>query len=154
MTYKSKWHQPASFLLALLASASAYTNEDSLYNSPGEVSLYNSAGDAVAYIDYTDEKTIWLWSGEAVAYLDEESNDVWGWNGKHLGWFSGGALIDQSGAAPCVVRQRHPAPKFETFRSLQQLQGLKSLRVLPPLEPLATGKFSDVDCRDHLMRGE
>ena len=36
----------------------------------------------MAYFD--DDETMYLWSGEPVAYRDEDS--LFGFNGSHLGW--------------------------------------------------------------------
>lgn len=50
-----------------------------------EITLYNRFGDPEAYIDKSKENTIFLWNGEAVAYI--EGDCVFSWNGKHIGWF-------------------------------------------------------------------
>ncbi len=59
-----------------------------------EVTLFNSAGKADAYIAIDDELTIYLWSGKPVAYLENDTEGgyhVYGFNGKHLGWFVKGS---------------------------------------------------------------
>ena len=38
-----------------------------------EISLFDSDGEAVAYIDTSDDFTIYLWKGKPVAYLDNTS---------------------------------------------------------------------------------
>jgi 4-fold beta-flower domain-containing protein len=54
-----------------------------------ETTLFSSQGKPTAYI--ADDSTIYLWSGKPVAYLYPDSvNDglnIYGFNGKHLGWF-------------------------------------------------------------------
>ncbi|WP_460090641.1 4-fold beta flower protein [Pseudomonas sp. S2_E02] len=60
-----------------------------------EVTLYDSAGHPVAYIADDGDKSIYLWKGHAVAYISEEK--IYGWNGKHLGWFVNGVLFDLRG---------------------------------------------------------
>src|SRR5262245_22862705 len=58
-----------------------------------EINLFDSDGRPVAYIVADDERTLYLWEGKAVAYLDYDGAgelDVFGFNGKHLGWFIGG----------------------------------------------------------------
>lgn len=60
-----------------------------------EVTLYDGKGRPVAYIADDGESSIYLWNGHAVAYLVGEN--LYGWNGKHLGWFSGGVLHDLRG---------------------------------------------------------
>jgi hypothetical protein len=60
-----------------------------------EVTLYDDTGHPIAYIAEGNEQSIYLWSGHAVAYLVEEN--VYGWNGQHLGWFVSGVLHDLQG---------------------------------------------------------
>ena len=61
-----------------------------------ERTLFNKNGDAVAYItdDYT--QTIYLWEGYPVAYMYEEQQ-VYGINGRHLGWFIDDILFTNNG---------------------------------------------------------
>ena len=66
------------FLFSMLITSTSFGDS--------EISLFNSNGEAVAYIAVDDDLTIYLWSGDPVAYIDDE--DVYGFNGKHLGWFS------------------------------------------------------------------
>jgi hypothetical protein len=47
-----------------------------------EFSLFNSQGKATAYLDTSAGLTFYLWTGEPVAYLDDDS--IYGFNGKHL----------------------------------------------------------------------
>ena len=68
-------------LLVVLFPGSALTQE---------ISLYDSVGEAVAYIDSDDELNIYLWRGKPVAYLEHIS--LYGFNGKHLGWFKDGGF--------------------------------------------------------------
>ncbi|MEW6668245.1 MAG: 4-fold beta flower protein [Thermodesulfobacteriota bacterium] len=58
--------------------------------------LYNKDGQAVAFIanDYHD--TIYLWEGLPVAYLYEGEN-VYGFNGRHLGWIRDEILFNHAG---------------------------------------------------------
>lgn len=59
--------------------------------------LYDKRGEPVAYVAMDYHETIFLWDGQAVAYLYEEDH-VYGVNGRHLGWFIGDILYDQEGA--------------------------------------------------------
>ncbi|MFA5689089.1 MAG: 4-fold beta flower protein [Kiritimatiellales bacterium] len=65
-----------------------------------EISLFDSKGTATAYI--AEELTIYFWSGKPVAYLCKDSAGgfhVYGFNGKHLGWFVKGIIRDHQGKA-------------------------------------------------------
>ena len=49
-----------------------------------------------------EELTIYMWSGEPVAYLMNDSAGgyhVYGFNGKHLGWFVGSVVRNHRGDA-------------------------------------------------------
>ena len=100
-----------------------------------EFSFYDSRGSATAYLDLSAGLTFYLWSGEAVAYLDDDS--LYGFNGKHLGWYQNGLVYDRSGgvvAAPASAFSEplSPAPP----RSPKGLRPLKGLKELKPLKPL------------------
>jgi hypothetical protein len=61
-----------------------------------EKTLYNKNGEAVAYITDDFHSTIYLWEGEPAAYLYEDEH-VYGFNGRHLGWFRGEVLFNHRG---------------------------------------------------------
>ena len=80
-----------SILLAAAVSAGAASAE--------EITLYDSAGEAAAYIDTAERNTIYLWSGEPAAYLRKDGSvpDIYGFNGRHLGWLEKGIVRDHEG---------------------------------------------------------
>jgi hypothetical protein len=57
--------------------------------------LYDGRGQPTAYFEDDGERLIYLWSGYAVAYLVGDL--VYGWNGRHLGWYREGVLYDTLG---------------------------------------------------------
>jgi hypothetical protein len=65
--------------------------------------LINKQTEIVAYIDYDKDATIYLWEeGTPVAYLYEDDakvKEVYGFNGKFLGWYEDGVLYDKKGWA-------------------------------------------------------
>jgi hypothetical protein len=72
-----------------------------------EFSFYDSQGRAAAYFEPSGGLTAYLWSGEPVGYLDDES--IFGFNGKHLGWYHDGLIYDHDGgivvAPPSAFRE-------------------------------------------------
>ncbi len=117
-----------------------------------EISLYDSEGEAVAYIDTNDEMNIYLWDGKPVAYLDGSS--IYGFNGKHLGWFQEGIIWDHKGYAVGFVEGAiNKLTKLERLKGLQQLAPLKALQELEPLEPLFTNRWSKVPLEIFLSMG-
>lgn len=71
-----------------------------------EITLYDGKGHPVAYIADDGENSIYLWSGHAVAYVDGEN--LYGWNGKHLGWFFAGVLYDLHGHRVGSIGEKCP----------------------------------------------
>jgi len=108
-----------------------------------EISLYDSEGEAVAYIDTSENFTIYLWKGKPVAYRGGSS--VYGFNGKHLGWFKDGIIWDHKGYGVGFVEGAvNKLTKLEKLKGLQQLTPLKSLQELEPLEPMHKDKWSPI----------
>jgi hypothetical protein len=96
--------------------------------------------------------TFYLWSGEPVAYLVEDS--VFGFNGKHLGWHHKGLVYDHDGGvvvAPAAAFRDSVAPP--PIRSLKQLKPLKGLKELKPLKPLFGTSWSSIPARVFFLLG-
>jgi 4-fold beta-flower domain-containing protein len=91
-----------------------------------ETTLYDTRGTPRAYIA-TDGVTIYLWDGEAVAYLVEDK--VYAWTGRHIGWFVQGILFDESGRRCGYVRARCPvATRVSPVKSVKRVRRVKSVR--------------------------
>jgi hypothetical protein len=121
-----------------------------------EVTLFDSRREATAYIALDDELIVYLWTGKPIAYLDPDSEGgfhVYGFNGKHLGWFVGGVLRDHEGNAACAVKERFRTTNIEPLKALKQLKLLKGLQELAPLRPLFTTSWGDAPCRFFLAVG-
>lgn len=120
-----------------------------------ETSLFDSNGNATAYI--AQDMTIYLWSGEPVAYLFpdpyHDGLEVYGFNGKHLGWFVQGVIRDHQGDAACAVKSALAFTKLEPLKSLKELKPLKALREIPPLRPIFSRSWSTTPCRIFLFEG-
>jgi hypothetical protein len=72
----------------------------------GTVPLYDQQKMVTAYIDYDDDATIYLWTeGYPVAYLyesalykyEDNTKQVYGFNGQLVGWYNDGVLYDKEG---------------------------------------------------------
>jgi hypothetical protein len=99
-----------------------------------EISLFNKNGKPVAYIA-DDGGTIYLWDGRPVAYLSEDQ--VYGWNGRQLGWFHNGTLFDIYGLRAGFIKSKSPiATDVEPLKSqknLKPVKGKKQARVIKPI---------------------
>jgi len=136
------------YLLGINGSALAQSNE---------ITLYNSNGKAVAYITTSDDYTIYLWNGKPVAYLYENMKriHIYNFEGKHLGWFEDGVIIDRKGNAVGFVKGALDVPtQLESFKGFKQFKPFKGFRELPPLKSVFSGKWSTTPLKIFLLFGE
>ena len=121
-----------------------------------ETTLDDSDGTPVAYV--ADDMTIFTWSGKPVAYLDGKGGpdviDIYGFNGKHLGWFSKGVIYDHDGNTTGAIPSLFTTPtKLEEIKGLKALEPLKALEELPPLKPLFSKTWSSTPLMIFLNAG-
>jgi hypothetical protein len=119
-----------------------------------EISLFDARGRATAYI--AEDLTIYMWGGKPVVYLDRDSGGgfhVYGFNGKHLGWFTQGLIRDHEGNAACAVKDAIRTTELEPLKSLKELKPLKDLKDLAPLRTLFSSQWSEAPCRFFLLQG-
>ncbi|RJR35555.1 MAG: hypothetical protein C4576_24775 [Desulfobacteraceae bacterium] len=112
-----------------------------------ERTLYNKNGEAVAYIAEDYHSTIYLWEGLPAAYLYQDEH-VYGYNGRHLGWFKGEVLFNHKGErvgflyTTCPVSVIKPPVKSkkaapDEIRSRWSPPGLPKLGYQPAEESLS-----------------
>jgi hypothetical protein len=107
-----------------------------------EITLRNSHGDCAAYIADDDDSTIYLWDGAPVAYLYKDN--IYGFNGEHLGWFVKGVVYDHDGNAVGAVTSRfvgvQPICPFKSFKAFKPF---KAFREFAPFKPFFQFTWSD-----------
>ena len=118
-----------------------------------EVAFFDSHRRAAAYLDAGDGRTVYLWSGEPVAYLLEDS--IYGFNGKHLGWYTNGMIFDHEGyvvVSPAVAFRKpvEPAPA----RGLKGQTPSKRQQESKPLQPTLGGAWSDFSASEFFLKTE
>lgn len=121
-----------------------------------EVSLFDGTGKATAYIAVDDELTIYLWSGKPVAYLEKDTDSgyhVYGFNGKHLGWFIREVIWDHDGKASCATKKVLRSTDFEPFKAFKQFKPFKSFTQFAPFRPTLSSSFGDSPCSFLLGEG-
>jgi hypothetical protein len=121
-----------------------------------EFSLFDSKGHPVAYVGR--DLTIYLWSGTPVAYLTEDDLSdgfhVYGFNGKHLGWFASGIIRDHDGHAVGGLKEAFRSPThLEPLKGPKEVKPLKSVAELPPIAPLLSRELSETPLSAFLMQG-
>jgi hypothetical protein len=140
--------------LALLLSLVVFTFAVHA-SSSDEISLFDFKERAIAYI--AEDRTIYLWDGKPVAYLDGQSKDgldIYGFNGKHLGWFKGGIIYDHEGDVVGGIREVFKTvPELEPIKGLKELKPLKSLKELRPLKPLFSKQWAELPLKFFLNEG-
>jgi hypothetical protein len=100
-----------------------------------ETNLYDKSGKPLVYISDDIDKTIYLWEGKPVCYIYEDK--LYGFNGKHLGWFVNGILYDNDGlrigytknTCPCVT-------SVQSVKSVKSVKHVKSVRSVAHVKPV------------------
>jgi hypothetical protein len=117
-----------------------------------DADFYDSRGRAVAYIAGDRDLTIFLWTGEPVAYLDEDS--VYGFNGKHLGWLKSGAIYDHDGNMVAALSDRFKEPvTTPPPKSFEQFLPFKSFKEFKPFKPFFNLEWAEVPARIFFLGG-
>jgi len=115
-----------------------------------EISLFDKNGSAVAYI--SSDGTIYLWDGRPVAYLLE--NHVYGFNGKHLGWFENGIMYDGDGYRIGFSREKCPVvTQIEPVKSVKHVKSVKSVKSIAPIKPIFSLANSNKKFKEFLLMG-
>jgi hypothetical protein len=87
-----------------------------------------------------------------VAYLDK--NSVYGFNGKHLGWFIQGAIYDHDGKVVTAVRAHFTAPpSAPPPRGFKQFKPFKSFQEFKPFQPFLNTTWSDTPANLYFLQG-
>jgi len=116
-----------------------------------EISLYNINGNPVAYIA-NDKETIYLWEGMAIAYV--AGDKLYGWNGKHLGWFEDGIFYDLNGLRVGFTKDKNPGPAYiEPSKAAKYARYAKYAKYAPNAKPVLSTQNSDINLRDLLKDG-
>ena len=143
--------------IVLLIVATAFLCAATVNADDEEISLFNSKGKPVAYIAVDDGKTIYSWAGKPEAYLESDANGkgfhVYGFNGKHLGWFVQGVIRDHDGDAACAIKERMQTTEFEPFKAFKEFKPFKAFKEFAPSRPAFSQSFSDTTCSLFLSKG-
>ncbi|PSL23702.1 4-fold beta flower protein [Chitinophaga ginsengisoli] len=118
-----------------------------------DVALFNKDGKAIAYIDTKDkDQTIYLYSGEPVAVISE--TDVYGFNGKHLGWFEKGIVQDHTGKRIGNTKKAATGyTQYEPYKSYKQQKPYMGYKGYPPYKPYLSNTWSDDSFETFLLQG-
>ena len=110
-----------------------------------EVTLFDKYGVPKAYID-EETNVIYLWNGKTIAYIENEK--VYGWKeGVHLGWFIDGILYDLKGVRVGFTNDKCPVtPHSEPLKPTKLTAHPKA----PHNVPFSRVSLSEVASKKHL----
>lgn len=115
--------------------------------------LYDALGHAIAYIAEDGERTICLWNGTPVAYIDDWLN-CYGWNGTCLGWIEKGILHDTQGQAVGFMKSVHARVlRAEPSHGPRPLKSRKAAKRPPCDRPEGRSGICPTPLEDFLRAG-
>ena len=119
-----------------------------------EETLFETDGTPVVYLAYDDENTFYLWDGTPVAYL-ESHNEIYGYNGKHLGWYENGVIRDLTGKIVGYNKKTLPVfPEFENFKAFKKFKPFKSFKEFAKMKPTYSNNESNITLSQFLFSGK
>ena len=104
-----------------------------------EVSLYDSEGEAIAYIDFSEDATVYMWDGTPVAFLEKDRSDVcvFGFNGNFMGWYEDGIIYDKKGYAVGAKKgATNMITKIERIKGIQRITPIRPITPITPIQPI------------------
>jgi hypothetical protein len=110
-----------------------------------EVSLYDREGEAVAYIDFDEDATIFMWDGTPAAFLEKSSSDicVFGFNGKFLGWYEDGIIYEKYGYAVGARKgATNMITRIERIKGIQKITPMRPITPITPIKPFFKNSWS------------
>lgn len=117
-----------------------------------DISLYNSEGKAVAYVEDDDDLTIYLWEGKPVCYIS--GDNLYGFNGIHLGWWVNGVIRDHNGNAVGATKSALGRyTQYEPYKGYKQYRPYKKYKQYAPYKPYWSSSWSDISFRMFLLNG-
>lgn len=121
-------------------------------NSDQDLDFFDSRGRAVAYIAAGHDLIFYLWTGQPVAYLDEDS--LYGFNGKHLGWLKSGVIYDHDGNMVAALADRFKTPvATPPIKGFKEFLPFKSFKEFKPFKPFFSLGWSDTSARMFFLGG-
>lgn len=139
------------FLDAKPVGGFGYTSK--LNDLQGEITLFGAQGEPIAYIEDTDDKTIFTFNGEPLAYIDDDNN-IYGYNGSHLGWYEDQIIWDHSGNRVGFTKNTCPSfTQFEPFKGFKQFKPFKSFKQFAPFKPFKSSNLSSIGLLEFIKEG-
>lgn len=119
-----------------------------------EESLFDILGNPVAYISYDNDNIIYMWDGRPVAYL-EPTNTIYGFNGRHLGWFESGRVRNLRGEICGFNKMAADIyTGYEPYKAYKQYIPYKHYKEYPHYKPYFGYTKSNESLSQFLLQGK
>lgn len=118
--------------------------------------MFDRWGKGVAYISTDEDLTIYTFDGKPTVYLFHkgEMYYIYGFNGKHLGWYEDGIVRDHRGDAvgftEGIIRIH---TEIEPLKSVKHEKPFKARIEEPPIKPLPSRRWSTTALSIFLQSG-
>lgn len=119
----------------------------------GDISLFDTNGKPIAYISDGSEQVIYMFNGLPTAYIDTQNN-VYGFNGRHLGWFEDDILWDHRGCRVGFTKNAFRGyTGYEPFKGFKQFKPFKAYAQYAPYKPYKSYANSPTLLEGWLLQG-
>lgn len=138
------------FTMMILLSSAVISNAQ-------QISLFDSEGEAIAYIDFDEDATIFMWDGTPVAFLEKDGRNICviGFNGSFMGWYEDGIVYDKKGY---VVGARKGAvnmlTRMERMKGMKRMLPMRPMSPMTPMQPMYRGSWSSTSLSEFLYFGK
>ncbi|MDN7865052.1 hypothetical protein QZM19_16810 [Burkholderia multivorans] len=95
------------------------------------LALYQKNGAVYAWLDETSGRILDL-RGKNLAFVDGDS--VYGWNGRHIGWWQDGHIRDQNGAVAMFTDVASNLGVVAPVKAVRPVQPIKSIAPIRPVK--------------------
>jgi hypothetical protein len=113
-----------------------------------EISLFNKHGKPVAYIA-DDGETIYLWDGRPVAFLSDDK--LYDWSGRQQGWYNNGTVFDIYGLRSGFIKSKSPiATEMEPLKPQKHLKPVRGEKQTQAIKPILCYGYSNKSLEDLL----
>ena len=122
-----------------------------------QISLYDSDGNAIAYIDYEKDATIFMWNGTPIAFVEVDGKElcVFGFNGNFLGWYEDGIMYDKQGYAVGFRKGAiNMITKIERIKGIQKIVPIRPITPITPIQPIWKNHWSNTSLTEILFYGK
>ena len=118
-----------------------------------EITFYNKTGHPQIYLSDEHENSFYTWDGHAVAYLYKDK--IYGWKGKHIGWYQDGSIYDLNGYKAGSIKEKCPCIVYiENVKYVKYVQYSRYCRSSSYSKPLFSQSYCDMDLIDFIAQNK